>query len=313
MRAAIALLVLGAVAGCRATAKPPTDDMAIDMSVASPDDLAGTDDLAVADMAMCAVGPEICNNGCDDDRNGYTDADDPACTTQMLVTLKLGSPNLSRLILEPTPHLVMLDGNPVNNGGMATFDKLFSPAVFIAYDASTKQLERVVPGGMPTTYNSSFSTRDVCVFNGELIVVEPLATSKLHRMMADGITEIMPPVTLSGQATACSSSGSNLWVARHSSTGPSEVVIFDKGANGPVASALPPIAIPTDLLNIGYDRIVDLVYVKKSGVFLGLFAASGGSADSAVDGRVLGQLAPDGGLGPLVDGGVWHGVGEFMP
>ena len=38
---------------------------------------------------MCPVGPEVCGNGCDDDRNGYIDDDDPACTTQMLVTLPL--------------------------------------------------------------------------------------------------------------------------------------------------------------------------------------------------------------------------------
>ena len=69
--------------------------------------------LAAADLACCAGGPEVCGNGCDDDRNGYIDDDDPACTTQILVTLSLGTPALWRLILEPTPHVVVLDGNPV--------------------------------------------------------------------------------------------------------------------------------------------------------------------------------------------------------
>ena len=82
--AAAALMSLCAVAGCRATAEGPPD-LAADMATGGGDDLAG-EDLATADMD-CAVGPEVCGNGCDDDRNGYTDADDPACTSQMLVTL----------------------------------------------------------------------------------------------------------------------------------------------------------------------------------------------------------------------------------
>jgi hypothetical protein len=303
-----------AQAGCRATPKPATEDMSVDMAVTSGDDLAGTDDLAVVDMTMCAVGPEICNNGCDDDRNGYIDADDPACTSQMLVTMALGSTTLSRLILEPTPHLVVLDGNPVPNGGMASFNLAFAPAAFIAYDASTKKLERRVPGGASTTFLPGYTTRDVCVFNGELIVVDTRLTSVLHRFMADGKTEILPTVTLSGQAGACASDGKSLFVARHTAVGPSEIVIFDKGGvNGPVASALPPIPIPDALLSNGYDRIVDLAYIKKTGIFIGLFAVSGGSPDSALSGDVMAPWSPDGGSGPRIDGGIWHGVGEFLP
>lgn len=320
MRRWMALVVwCAAAASCRATPKPATDDMTVDMAATVHDDLAGTDDLASADLALCAVGPEICNNGCDDDRNGYTDADDPACTAQLLVTLAVvgasppPTPALWRLILEPTPHVVVLDGNPVPHNGMPTFNRAFSPAAYIAYDSSTKRLDRRVPGGASTTFRPLYTTRDVCVFNGELIVVEPLATSRLHRFLPDGMTEILPPATLVGIAAACASDGNSLFVARQSAVGPSEIVIFDKGANGPVASALPPIPVPDALLGAGYDRIVDLAYVKKSGLFIGLFATGGGSPDSALNGDVMAPFWADGGSGAWIDGGIWHGAGEFLP
>src|SRR5256885_2806154 len=147
MRAAVALLVVCAAAavGCKATPTVPPVDMDVDMAPGVGDDLATGDvDMAMADMA-CAVGPEVCGNGCDDDRNGYTDDDDPACTSQMLVTfttqtMTTQSPQLWRLILEPKPHVAILDGNPVDSGGMSTLSGAFSPAAFLAYDASTKKL-----------------------------------------------------------------------------------------------------------------------------------------------------------------------------
>ncbi|HEX6835843.1 MAG TPA: hypothetical protein VF334_04685, partial [Polyangia bacterium] len=207
--AAAALVFVCAVAGCRATAEGPPD-LAVDMA-AGGEDLAG-DDFALGDMG-CAVGPEVCGNGCDDDRNGYTDDDDPACTSQMLVTLSMGSPALWRLVLEPKPHVVVLDGNPITtNGGMATYNAAFAPAAFLSFDSGTKLIERVpIGGGAITSKATSYSTRDVCVFNGELIVVDQRAAgSLLHRFKTDGSTEIgtdMGPstVAVSGLATACSS------------------------------------------------------------------------------------------------------------
>jgi hypothetical protein len=311
MRTAAALAFSCAVvAGCRATPEAPHDDMEVDMAVGG-DDLAG-DDLAVADM-VCPIGPEVCGNGCDDDRNGYTDADDPACTTQMLVTLNFGTPALWRLILEPKPHVVVLDGNPVTtNGAMATFNATFAPAAFLAYDSSTKLLQRQpLGGGSATTKSTMYTTRDVCVFNGELIVVEPnnlaAAGGLLHRFMADGSSEIPSPVPVGGIATACSSDGTSLYVARHPQIGDSEIEVFTKSASGPVDTGTT-IAMPDALLNAGYNRIVDLVYVKKGGVFIGLFTTTSGT-----DGDVMAPFSFDGGVGDWIDGGVWHGVGEFMP
>lgn len=317
--AALGFLCAVVVAGCRATPAAPSDDMTVDMAVVGGGELGGGgDDLAVADMA-CPVGPEICGNGCDDDRNGYTDGDDPACSTQMLVTLSMGTPALWRLVLEPTPHVVVLDGNPITtNGAMATYNATFAPAAFVAYEGVTQLLQRVPigGGGAITSAMTSYGTRDVCVFNGELIVVEQrsqtLGGSRLHRFKPDGATEIMPPASVANLATACSSDGQMLYVAAHAPPGPSQVDVFGKSASGPVATGIV-IAMPDSLLNAGYDRIVDLVYVKKGGMFIALFAISGGATDSALDGQLMAPFGLDGGVGAFIDGGVWHGVGEFMP
>ncbi|MCA1663232.1 MAG: hypothetical protein LC659_02985, partial [Myxococcales bacterium] len=247
---------------------------------------------------------------------GYTDADDPACTSQMLVTLSAGSPALWRLILEPSPHVAVLDGNPItSNGAMATFNALFAPAAFLAFDAGTKLLESIPIGtGTGASKATAYSTRDVCVFNGELIVVDPRSGgSFLHRFMPDLATEITPAVSVPNVATACSSDGRSLYVVTHPLTGPSAIDVYAKSANGPVITSTV-LTIPDELLNLGYDRIVDLAYVKKSGLFVALFDSSATSiADSGLDGKVMASMAGDGGLGAIIDGGVWHGVGEFMP
>ena len=309
MRAAAALMwLVCAVAGCRATPEAPAD-MALDLS-AGGEDLAGAD-LAVADMA-CPVGPEVCGNGCDDDRNGYTDADDPACTSQMLVTLGgAGTPALWRLILEPQPHVVVLDGNPVGGGGMATYHRAFAPAAFIAYDGASKHIDRVPigGGGATTSALTGYTTRDACVFDGELIIVDsrPAPPGYLHRFMSDGATPIGSPISVVGIPSGCTSDGTMLYVSEHPTTGASDIRVFAKSANGPVDTGTT-IALPDALVGSGYDRLVDLAYIGKSGLFVGLFTTEAGS-----EGDVMAPFALDGGAGPWIDGGVWHGVGEFMP
>ena len=283
----------------------------LDLAAPNVDDLAMGDDLAAPpDLATCPVGPEVCNNGCDDDRNGYIDDDDPACTSQMLVTFAMGTPALWRLILEPTPHVVVLDGNPVSVGGMASFDRSFSPAAYLAFDTSSQLRVLALDGGYADNLMSGITTRDVCAFNGELIVVSP--NGKLHRFKPDGKTEIMPPVSVTGILGACTSDGNLLYVARHPAAMPSELVVFGKSAGGPVATGAV-IAMPDQLLNDGYMRIVDFAYLKKSGLFIGLFAVGGVKPDSALQGEAMAPFGLDGGIGPYIDGGIWHGVGSFLP
>jgi hypothetical protein len=119
-------------------------------------------------------------------------------------------------------------------------------------------------------------------------------------------------VSVANIATACSSDGTMLYVARHPTVGDSEIAVFGKSASGPVDTGMV-IALPDAMSNAGYDRIVDLVYVKKTGLFIGLFAMSNAMADNALDGTVMAPFGLDGGVGDWIDGGVWHGVGEFIP
>ncbi|HEY7955739.1 MAG TPA: hypothetical protein VII38_10625, partial [Polyangia bacterium] len=87
MRAKLAMgvCVAGlALAGCRAQVSMPDGGAELDLGAP---DLSG-DDLGPVDLAgvdqTCAgpVVPEICDNGCDDDHNGFTDGDDPACAPE---------------------------------------------------------------------------------------------------------------------------------------------------------------------------------------------------------------------------------------
>src|SRR4051794_29147380 len=109
-----------------------------DLGDAGGDGMVVTDDMPGPIDGGCAVvGPEICDNGCDDDQNGFTDADDPACTTQVIGTSQLAAQSLRRLVLEPTPHQVEIDGNAVPAGGFAMLQRAFSPDVFLVFDNAT--------------------------------------------------------------------------------------------------------------------------------------------------------------------------------
>ena len=316
-----ALVALVVVAGCKAQPLG-SHDAGVDFAVDSVVDFAVAPDLVVTstDLAACPTGvPEVCDNGCDDDGNGYVDADDPACTTQLVVTVKTGSPNLSRLILEPTPRLVAVDGNPVANvEAFGLYNRALSPAAFVALGGATKELSiRALDGGV-ANQNIGYSPRDVCAFNGELLVVEnnPTAgTAKLHRYPATGpdatgSNEIVPAVTAVALfIDACASDGNVLYVSRHDVTAGAvgQFVVLDKS----LAVVGGPIALPA--LPAGYNRCVDFAFVKHGGAFIGLFGVGSGVNDPIVDGKLMARFGWDGGLGAAIDAGVWHGVGEFLP
>jgi hypothetical protein len=319
-RLLLASLVL---AGCKAQPAGVHDAGPSDLAVSVQVDFARVTDFAApsTDMARCPRGvPEICDNGCDDDLNGYVDGDDPACTTQLLVTMKVGTqPNLSRLVLEPVPRLVALDGNPVSGEAFAVHNHAFSPAAYVAL-ASVGTMEvsvRPLDGGVADNM-VGYVPRDVCVFNGELLVVENHAaatpSAKLHRYPpggpnATGSNEIVPPITsVAYFIDACASDGNVLYVSRHdNSAAAGEFVVLDK-----TRTVIGTIALPTGL-PAGFNRCLDFAWTKKSGVFIGLFAKGSGVNDPVIDGQVMAPFGFDGGLGPAIDAGIWHGIGEFLP
>ncbi len=311
-----------AFGGCRAQVDTP--DGGADLAGADGGDDLGIDDdggfdLASSDLACSGPSvPEICNNGCDDDHNGYADADDPACTPQLLVVpgTTTASAPLQRLFLGSTPHLVTLDGNLMADGYFAEYQRAFAPTAFLTRESSmVLRTLTLAPGGGTgtfTDYAPTYRGRDVCVFNGELLVVERGPPGVLHRFKPDGTTELGVVSLGAVLATSCASDGKLLYVAVHDTIGsPSQFLVFDQTL-APVAGS--PVAIPGDLLTNGLDRCLDIAF-SQTGVFYGLFVASGGVLnDAALPGAS--QIYPfafDGGVGAPIDAGLVRAIGEFIP
>ena len=320
---AVSLLFALCLTGCKAQPTEQRDAAVYDLS-RSEDfagvDLTGEGDLASSDL-RCPIGSaEICGNGCDDDGNGLVDDEDPACAPHVMATWEGGSTTLTHLALVPPYRTFTLDGNSVPPAAHAVYVRAFAPGVaFVAYDGATMQLDRITlaPGGAPGSVehiNSSYLTRDVCVFNGELIVVEPgtsLMEGKLHRLAADGKTEngFVQPVAWPSNMhlSACASDGQHLYVAEHVGTMPTQFEELDTSFM-PVASPAP---IPDQLLNAGLDRCVDFAFAR--GQLYGLFADSGGLLKDELTPTELHAFTFDGGVGPAIDAGALRGLGEYLP
>jgi hypothetical protein len=328
MKRAVSALLVIAVGGCRAQPAAQGD-------FATPPDLAGADFTAAGadlssgvdapppepDLSCPVLAYEICGNGCDDDRNGYTDDDDPACTPQVVATFQGGSSELDRLVLTPLPRRGFLDGNPVLSSAHATYSAAFARGVaFLALDGGSHQLQRLtlpptgMGAGMLTTQVLGFSTRDACVFDGELIVVD--AAGYLHRLSADGVTvlgtvPVPSPSPGSMLLSACASDGNNLYVAEHDLAGhQTQFEVLAKKTF--LAQAVPAIKSPKQLNDLGFDRCLDFAWTSRG--FYGLFVQSGGVLnDSALVATQVTPFALDGGVGPAVDAGTLHGIGEFLP
>jgi hypothetical protein len=322
------VVVLGLVlAGCNARPGMGTSlpDAAADMAISDggrPPDLDRVPDGTVDGAESCPqLDHEVCGNGCDDDRNGYIDGFDPACTPQVLVTYENGSTELDRLLLVPSLPRLPFDGNPVDPGAHATYDGRFTPMrAFVALDGGTSRLltlSLTIGASLPpVVLPLAYDTRDVCVFNHALIVVEdvgrlPNQGGALHRFKADGMTELDSRRFLPGQIlSACTTDGTYLYVSRHDTgTGPSVFDFFD-GNLQRVGTG----QIPQALRDAGYDRCLDFAWTHFG--FFGLFAKSGGVAgmgDIALRATQITPFSLDGGVAPAFDAGDVHGIGEFFP
>jgi hypothetical protein len=317
----------GGVSGCRATVADQPLDLAPspDLAFLPVPQVDMAQDDAGPDMFVCPKGNEICDDNCDNDGNGYKDADDPACTPQLLVTYTstgdspMGTPVLWRLVLDNPPRVEQFDANPVEPYAMANYNRAFSDMIYLVLYGGGGELDTIVQGAAPLLNIPAFRTRDVCTFNGELIVLEPRSTitgSTLHRMQKDGVTEILPAVQMTGVASACASDGDNLYVAFYQIPTASRIEVFTKSANGPVDTGIDnAIPMPPSIVTSCCDRLLDFAYVKKGGMFIGLFAngEAGTVGDQLLSGSLMAPFALDGGVGPVIDAGVWSGVGEFLP
>lgn len=316
-----ALLIVVLAWGCRAQVASPDDlggEPPVDMADASPEDLAGADLACSTTEAF-----ETCGNGCDDDKNGYTDDDDPACSSQILPAFPVKVPALYRFVLGPTLQALSLDGNHVVPNAMATYARRVSPYLFLAIDvfdgfAAELNLVSLSPSGQGT-YQSryfDFGIRDVCIFNGELILVEKSTSGRLHRMDIDTLGEkAQINLGMGLVPTGCSGNGDRLVVAFHDLVpNPSQFAVFD-ASFAPVPGS--PFDMPPSLLAEGFDRCLDLAWSQHDRAYWGLFAKSLDFVeplnDSGMNSDALRRFDLDGSVAGSADAGVLHGVGEFIP
>jgi hypothetical protein len=169
----------------------------------------------------------------------------------------------------------------------------------------------VLGGGQSglTVQQLGYYVHDVCVFNGELIVVE--TAGRLHRLMADGKTELgqvaVPPTAPGSMVlAACATDGQVLYVAEHTATGPTVFEVLDSG----FGVAAPRRNVPDALSAAGLVRCLDFAWTQRG--FYGLFSSQLGATDLAPTELVVPFLF-DGGVGAPLDAGDLRGVGEFLP
>lgn len=294
-RAAIAALV----AGCRA-------------GVATPPDLTPVYDLAAPildagpDMS-CLLGPEICDDGCDNDGNGYTDGDDPACSAIAIAVVNPGGAALRwRFGVSLSPFQVESGGSQWS-GDVAYRADVAPGEAFVNADAPARLVERrVLLDGTVTWRRNDLQVRDVCFFGGAPILVEPGAGSgALHVLDRDGGDERVVPVA-AGAPAACASDGKLLYVPIHSGNARSVFLVFDGNFNVVAMRPMPPA--------LAEDRCLDLAWTSRG--FWGLFTVSGGAFDSLLDATHAWPFGMDGGVGmpvDLPDGSTAHSLGEFFP
>ena len=322
-RSVAVLVLLGAV-GCRAEVNLAPDLSGIDLSVVmdlSMPDLSPPIELGPPDLLCSApVGPEDCNNGCDDDHNGYTDADDPVCTPQLLITTQGGTPTLNRLLLGTLLSTRVVDGNPTLPNVFAVHNRAFDVGIFVVHETSPALLRRLTLSSTGTgTYADNAltwsSARDVCVFNNELIVVQRgngtvAVPSMLRRFDSTAMTEQGTLSLGSTFATACATDGVRLYVAEHDSLfNPSQFRVFDT-----TLTEKTPVPLPAALTagSLSLDRALDIAWTSRG--WYGLFTDGSTSLnDSALNARQLYPFNMDGGLGAPIDAGVLHGIGSFQP
>jgi hypothetical protein len=299
----IALALGLAVAGCRAVAMTSYEDMATQPDLAHIQDFS-TDDIG-PDMA-CAPGPEICNDGCDNDGNGYIDADDPACTPTLVAGQGAGNAVLWSLGANNrfSPFLSI---GPWN--GNATYRHDIVPGeAWVSDDVPSRLVHRLkISDGTETWSRKDIQVRDVCFAGGATILVEPGATSgNLHLLKPDGSDAKMVPIA-AGAPAACASDGKMLYVPIHNGNARSVFLVFDAQLN-----QVAMIPMPASLTE---DRCLDLAWTSNG--FYGLFAVSGGQFDFMLSTTQAYPFAMDGGVGAPIpvpgDGGMVHSLGEFVP
>ncbi len=302
-RAGAVLLALAA-AGCRAeVAGPPDLTPVYDFATDPPD-------MALGPDMVCPGGAENCSDGCDNDGNGYTDAEDPACSPTV-VTVRAADGVVMRWRLDDNTLTPLLDLKVQGPYAPAYRRDVTPGELWLALDFSSSFVQRIrLSDGMVTWMRKDLHVRDVCFFGGTPILVQPTSTTAgaLHLLKPDG-TDAKTVMVSAGEPTACASDGKLLYVAVHAAAARGQFVVYD-GNYAPVATLpMPP--------SLKEDRCLDLAWTSRG--FYGLFADGMGMSDgdaSLYAARAY-PFAMDGGVGAPIDlpdgGDVVHAIGEFVP
>jgi hypothetical protein len=298
------------VAGCKAGVGnpdygPPPDE-------ATPPDLALPDYATPLDLTvgpdLCPMGAEICADGCDNDGNGYTDGEDPACAPIVIAGLgALGGAVRWTLTQPAVFHPFLM---PPAWHGSAAYDNSVSPGeAWVNWDLQMRLEHFNLKTMVETPVMIAYSPRDVCMFGNTVIVVEQGANSswKLHELDPKGVE--MRQFALSATPAACASDGKTLYVAVHTGMGRSQFLSFDQQLKQGAT-------VPMPALLMGVDRCIDFAWTAKAG-FYGLFAVGGNALDFQLAAREAYPFAMDGGVGVpamIPDGSMpVQSLGGFAP
>ena len=285
------LLACGLGAGCPAQAVSQVDaavpddvavvDAPLAEDVAPPEDLAAPPDLTPTDTCVAEPVETLCGDGCDNDGDGWADADDPDCVTAFLVTRepadgilrwRIGESDVAALhagtdVQRPALDLAQVGayGFAIKPGfppgrGLYRFDPLPDPA----------------PGpenASPITYQAS----DVCLLGG-LIIVGERGAATVHAYAATDLAIDLGPVTLAGGilTRGCASDGTDAYVVLAPATGPDEIVRLSSSLAETARLPLP------SGLDAQKTRLLDLAYDRRTALFYGLFVAAGEPNTAAV-------------------------------
>jgi hypothetical protein len=281
---AVALLSLGLLAGCPAQAVPQVDaavadDAAAVVDAAPADDVAVPDDVAPPDLApvdACAAEAveTSCGDGCDNDGDGWADADDPDCVTAFLLTRepadgilrwRIGDSDVVPLHVGTDVQHPALDLAQVGAFGFAVKPGFPPGRGLYRFDPR--------PDPAPGPENASpiaYQASDVCLLGGVVVVAER-AAPKVHAYAATDLATDLGPVTLSGGTLTrgCASDGTAVYVVLAPAAGPDEIVQLSAGL-----AEIARVPLPSGL-DVQKTRLLDLAYDRRTALFYGLFTTAG--------------------------------------
>jgi hypothetical protein len=286
-RVAAALGAVAICAGCPAQAvlqddaAPQADAGQADApdDVAAPED-AVQDDAPAQDDACANESPETtCDDGCDNDGDGFVDGDDPDCVPAFLVTREPAD----GILRWRKGDAATIDLHPGGTSGRPLVDSAQLPGAGYSVQrgmAPGRGLYRFDPrpagSGPALVFDMGFQASDVCVFQGKVILTE-LGGPRVHAYdpaaidLDGGTASAAVTLTRGTLVRACAADATHLYAVVATTTDGGvvdDIVQLDADLN---EVAWP--GLPTGLA-ADKQRLLDLAWVRREGRFYGLFVGA---------------------------------------